>query len=366
MYNIDVRHKEDIEVMTQEDLKEAAKGLPNSPGVYLMKDALGNIIYVGKSKVLRQRVSSYFGNKNHDRHKVQRMVRAIKSFEYQVVDTELDALLLECQLIKKIRPIYNSLLKNDKKYRYIKFDLEKNLVGAEVAYEKEEIGLYFGPYDMPYQLSTAVAAINEYYGLPSCKTILYMEDCLIYRLGKCVGACEERNKAHYEKALQQAIAFLQGEEESILKYYEKNMLEASMALEFEAATKARDSLTVLKILGLRKDAITLSLEGTPGIALLKLPEIGYKLYLLIGTKILKTYIFKQFIKGEVERLLEENKEVFINSAFQRRTHIEKEEIDEALIMYYYLHTKPDVYYTQVEEQSNKAIINRLREWAEEV
>lgn len=346
------------EKMTIEELRKKANALPLLPGVYLMKDELGNIIYVGKSKALKKRVRTYFGKLTGERTKIKRMVNAIVDFDYELTDTELDALILECRLIKAYKPMYNSLLKSDKKYRYIKLDANKVLQRAELAYEKGEEGLYFGPYDMPYLLAHGVKAINAYYGLPTCKEVIHKKDCLIYRLGQCSAPCEEENKACYEAKLKQAIDFLEGRDEKILAFYEEKMREAAETFEFDKAIGYRDALSVLRLLGYRKEAIAYSLAGTPGIAFIKKPMGGVKYYILAGTQIVDTRCIEEaeledlthkpgegLIKELKKRFEKQKKEVF-----QKRSHLEKGEIDEAMILYFYLHTKADCLYLNMEER----------------
>lgn len=130
------------------DLKEKVKKLPSSPGVYLMKDSLNNVIYVGKSKNLKNRVGSYFINSKSHSPKILKLVQNLKDFEYKITDTEFEAFLLECELIKKIKPAYNRLMKNPKSYSYIKIILNEKYPSIEISHESNETdgNIYFGPY----------------------------------------------------------------------------------------------------------------------------------------------------------------------------------------------------------------------------
>lgn len=134
------------------DLKEKVKKLPSSPGVYLMKDSLNNVIYVGKSKNLKSRVGSYFINSKSHSPKILKLVQNLKDFEYKITDTEFEAFLLECELIKKIKPAYNRLMKNPKSYSYIKIVLNEKYPNIEISHESNEESnemdgnIYFGPY----------------------------------------------------------------------------------------------------------------------------------------------------------------------------------------------------------------------------
>ncbi|MGL4344770.1 MAG: GIY-YIG nuclease family protein [Cellulosilyticaceae bacterium] len=323
--------------MTVEALRQQAKALPLLPGVYLMKDALGNTIYVGKSKALKNRVSSYFAkSQNNKPTKVKRLIKHIDHFEVIETDTELDALLLECRLIKQFKPIYNTLLKQDKKYRYIWIDPNSPLPRMEVAYERGEEGAYFGPFDIPYLLSTGAAAINGYYGLASCKEPMAKEGCLTYRLGQCLGPCDQVVLTpEYKNKIKQAIVFLEGQDSQIIDYYQTQMYEASATLDFEKATKYRDYLNVLKRLGVRKEAIAFSLANEEHFMVAPVPKGGIKLYRLRGTRITGTLLM------ESEDEIETAKKVLRSQGAEEeekggRVALDKGEIDEAQIIYWHM------------------------------
>ncbi|WP_069999733.1 GIY-YIG nuclease family protein [Cellulosilyticum sp. I15G10I2] len=345
--------------MTIDELQQKAKLLPSLPGIYMMRDSLGNIIYVGKSKALKKRVSSYFGKTIKDeKHKMKRMVASIVSFDYQETDTELDALLLECKLIKELKPIYNSLLKNDKRYRFIEINREAELPRVNVAFEKGDVGEYFGPYDIPYRLNIGVEAINSYYKLPLCKKRVQKKECLAYRMKRCIGPCQEEKAIliDYESRLQEAAHFLEGKDLEILTYYEEKMQMASERLEFEKAVQYREYIAVLKMLGYRKEAIGFSLDNRRGIALVKIPRGGFKLYLLRGTQIVYTRCFEEIaapVQKEHKQILQkailEAGDKYFKQRLQSKKHLEKGEVDEAMITYYYLKTKRESCYEVIEE-----------------
>lgn len=344
----------------QIDLKQQAKNLPSLPGVYEMKDKEGNIIYIGKSKNLKQRVASYFGASKHQRPKVKRMVMHIDSFEYTLTDTELDALLLECRRIKKIKPLYNTLLKNDKGYRFIYINLQEVFPRFEVSYEKGTEGLYFGPYDIPYLLSTGVEAINHHYGLPTCrKGQEETENCLIYRLKKCIGPCLNKNNERiYKERLNKAVAFLKEEDEEIITSYTKKMEEVARKYEFEKAGKYRDYITVLKMLHLRKEAMAFSLSNAKGIGMVKMPLGEMKFYLFEGTNIKAAWHevkqLQDLSKKEEEALIErilKNILKYLSLETNRRTYLDKSELDEAQIIYYFISNVEAFYYEKLDMEA---------------
>lgn len=321
--------------MTQrkEALKKKALTLPLLPGVYLMKDQEGSIIYVGKSKHLRKRVSSYFGNRGDRPRKVERMIRHIVDFDYQVTDTELDALLLECDLIKEIRPLYNKLLKNDSRYRYIHLNECGLFPFWESTYDRKEEGVYFGPYDMKYEIDRGIEAINSYYGLAQCKAKPNKECCIGFLTKQCLAPCHYGIQPQYKVHIEEAIKFFKDQDESILEDYEKKMQQASEALQFEKAQADKEVLSILRRITYREKAIEWSLSGKKSIAILPCPAGGYKVYLLVGASIRDTKLLKK------KRILSKWR------AFLKEERLEptlrRAEVDRAYILYNYLHRNND-------------------------
>ena len=174
------------------DVREKAKKLPASPGVYIMLDSDGTIIYVGKSKALKNRVSSYFQNSKAHSPKVIKMVRNLKDFEYIVTDTEFEALLLECKLIRQIKPVYNRLMKNTKGYCYIKINMTDKYPKIETCNktDKNSENIYFGPYTSSNTVDRALEGVKENCKI-LCSTNLSKRhsSCLNYYLGSCIGMC---------------------------------------------------------------------------------------------------------------------------------------------------------------------------------
>lgn len=342
--------------MTIEELKQQAKQLPLLPGIYLMKDKDDYVIYVGKSKHLKNRVSSYFGSLNHVQPKVKRMVAAINTFEYQLTDTELDALLLECELIKKYKPLYNRLLKNDKKYRYIHVDLESELGSITAVYEKENTGLYFGPYDQSGDLLVAVEALKNYFQLPSCKQGVGTEVCLSYKLKRCLGPCESVNKERHQKALKSLVLFLEGKNQLPIAFYETAMQEASNMLDFDKAIIYRQNWYALKRLGYRQEAIKLSLEQTRGMAVLACPAGGCKLYLLKGTTILQSFYWKNINEKQLLEDFIEKGNTYLSTPFKKSQALDKKRVDQSLIVYSYFMNQHTEAYGKIE---NKRSIEKV-------
>ncbi|SFJ14615.1 Excinuclease ABC subunit C [Halobacillus dabanensis] len=221
-------------------IKEKLAVLPDQPGCYLMKDKNGTVIYVGKSKVLKNRVRSYFTGA-HD-GKTQRLVREILDFEYIVTTSEIEALILEMNLIKKYDPKYNVLLKDDKTYPYLKVTAERHPRLIVTRNVKKDKGKYFGPYPNVIAARETKKLLDRLYPLRKCNT---MPDrvCLYYHMHQCLGPCEYTvSKETNEEIVQNITSFLNGGHTEIKKDLKKRMLEASEELDFERAKELRDQI----------------------------------------------------------------------------------------------------------------------------
>ena len=236
------------------DLKKKLSSLPMCPGVYIMKDTDGKVIYVGKSKVLKNRVSQYFVNLSAHTPKTRAMVSQIYDFEYIITDSESEALALECNLIKKYRPKYNILLKDDKQYPYIKITANEDFPRLFVTRRvQKDGGLYFGPYMTAVALKEAVEELRKAFRIRSCKkTIgkLNERPCLYYQIGQCSAPCAQKiTKEEYGESISQISVILNGKYENIVTELQKKMQEASEKLEFEKAAQYRDKIKSITVLG---------------------------------------------------------------------------------------------------------------------
>lgn len=236
-----------------ESLRIKAQALPEKPGVYIMKNAESEIIYIGKAKVLKNRVSQYFGSQNKHPLKVRRMVENVNDFDYIIVATEFEALVLECNLIKQYQPKYNILLKDDKGYSYVK--LEKNgwKKLSYVLQKEDDEAVYYGPYTSSDAVSVAVKEAIDIFALPHCNKKFpgdirkNSRPCLNFHLKLCSGACAGKisEKEHNENT-ENALRFVLGEKTDILKELKSEMEKASEALEFEKAAKIRDKIRAIE------------------------------------------------------------------------------------------------------------------------
>ncbi|MBR0490907.1 MAG: excinuclease ABC subunit UvrC [Clostridia bacterium] len=224
------------------NIEEELKKLPQKPGVYIMKDKEDNIIYVGKAISLKRRVTSYF-RKTNKTERIKKMVTLIDHFEYIVVDNEAEALILECNLIKKNRPKFNVLLKDDKTYPYIKIDIKSDFPNVIITRRLINDGSkYFGPYANPGAAKEMVNFIKQKYKIRQCRNFKSTtRACLNYHIKRCLAPCVGLvSKEDYRKQIDEIIDLLDGKIEKIVKEIDSQMEEASKNLQFEKAAELRD------------------------------------------------------------------------------------------------------------------------------
>lgn len=235
------------------NIEEELKKLPASPGVYIMHDAMDEIIYVGKAIVLKNRVRSYFRKSTKKSVKIERMVSLIERFEYIVTNSELEALVLENNLIKEHRPKYNTMLKDDKTYPFIRVTMQNDYPKLEVSRRRKKDGAkYFGPFISGYSVKKTIDFLNQACGLRNCNVqIKYGEQkarpCLNYQLGKCSAPCRGTiTKEEYALGVTKALQFLKGDDSEILKELREKMEKSSEEMDFEKAAEYRDLIGSLR------------------------------------------------------------------------------------------------------------------------
>ncbi|MGL5640675.1 MAG: excinuclease ABC subunit UvrC [Paraclostridium sp.] len=236
------------------DIQEQLKKLPAEPGVYLMKDENDKVIYVGKAISLKNRVRQYFQSSKNHTSKVKSMVKNIYKFEYIITDSELEALILECSLIKQYRPKYNVLLRDDKTYPYIKVTVNEEypriLKVRQVIKDKAK---YFGPYTNITAVNDTLEIIRNTYPIRTCNIDIEkaiknnMRPCLNKHIKKCVGPCTgDVSKEDYNKMIEEIILFLSGKEEKLVELLKEKMNECAMQFNFEEAAIYRDKIRSLE------------------------------------------------------------------------------------------------------------------------
>lgn len=259
-------------------IEEELKKLPDQPGVYIMHDKNDTIIYIGKAVSLTKRVHQYFQASHNEGIKKAQMVKQIARFEYIVTDSELEALVLECNLIKEHRPKYNTMLRDDKTYPYIKVTLGEDFPRVLFSRRmKKDKSRYFGPYTSAGAVKDTIDLLNKLYGLRTCSRVLPRDTgkdrpCLNYHIKQCEAPCQAYiSREDYACKVEQAVRFLNGEYQPIMQELEEKMLRASNQLEFEKAMEYRDLLNSVKQIaqkqkitgsdGEDKDVIGMSKDG---------------------------------------------------------------------------------------------------------
>lgn len=247
-------------------LRKKAMSLPLLPGVYIMKNADGEIIYIGKAKALKNRVSQYFGSQNRHPIKVRKMVENVDRFDYIVTGSEFEALVLECSLIKQHSPKYNILLKDDKGYSYIRISEGEYRKISAVFNKKDDGSEYIGPYLSSYSVRQSVDAANKIFKLPQCNKVFPRDfgksrPCLNYYISQCCGLCTGKiKKSDYDEAVDGAIAFLKGDSRDIIADLRAKMEKAAEELDFEQAAKLRDRINSIERIKEKQKVVYKSVE----------------------------------------------------------------------------------------------------------
>ena len=243
-------------------LRKKSMKLPLNPGVYIMKNKSGEIIYIGKAKMLKNRVSQYFGSQNNHTLKVRKMVENVYDFDYILTDSEFEALVLECSLIKQHMPKYNILLKDSKGYSYVR--ITKGPWGRiSACFKKEDDGnTYLGPFTSGYSMRAMVEEANKIYKLATCNRkfpadIGKSRPCLNYYIGQCSAPCRGKiSEEEYGENLNDAVEFLKGGQSQQVKQLKEQMEKYSEALEFEKAAKIRDRINAMEKITSRQKVVS--------------------------------------------------------------------------------------------------------------
>ena len=270
-------------------IEEELKKLPSKPGVYIMRDKNDNIIYVGKAISLKNRVRQYF-RKNNKTARIEKMVSLIDHFEYIVVDNEAEALILECNLIKKNRPKFNVLLKDDKTYPYIKIDLKSEFPGVYITRRVINDGSkYFGPYANPGSAKEMLDFIRQKYKIHQCRNLKQRtRPCLNYHIKRCLAPCMGYVKRdEYLKQINEIIDLLEGRTDKILKDLEIQMNKASEELKFEEAAEIRDRIQAIERVSTKQKVSNISENSIDVIGIAKSElQVCIEIFFVRGSKMI--------------------------------------------------------------------------------
>ena len=314
------------------NIEDELKKLPKNPGVYLMRDKEDKIIYVGKAVNLKNRVSSYF-RKTNKTDRILKMVSLIDHFEYIVVDNEAEALVLECNLIKKHRPKYNVLLKDDKTYPYIKIDIKSDFPNVIITRRKINDGSkYFGPYPNVGAAKEMLDFIKEKFQIRQCKKFKFTDrPCLNYHIKKCLAPCQGYvSKEDYKKQIDQIISLLEGKIDVVIKQMKIDMENASNNLEFERAATIRDRIIAIERISEKQKVSNISENNIDVIGVYKNEfSVCLEIFFVRSSKMVgrENYIFDELKDMDEEEIV---------SGFIKQFYMDKKEFPNKIMLRYEL------------------------------
>ena len=332
------------------DIQEELKKLPAKPGVYLMHNAQDEIIYVGKARILKNRVRQYFQSGYKRSIKIEHMVSHIAYFEYIITDSELEALVLECNLIKEHRPHYNTMLKDDKSYPYIKVTVQEDypriLFCRNVKRDKSK---YFGPYTSAGAVKETIELMHKVYKIRNCNRLLPRDigkerPCLYHQINQCDAPCQGLvSKEEYKKNVEQALCFLNGDDKKIIQDLEEKMQAAAAELEFEQAAEYRDLIDNVKRIGEKQKINHTNGDDRDIIALAKAgDEAVISIFFIRNGKLLGRDHFHMTGIGDSEKkeiLMDFVKQFYVGTPFIPKEILTQEEIPDKEILEKWLSDK---------------------------
>jgi len=332
------------------NIEEELKKLPSKPGVYLMHDEKDAIIYVGKAISLKNRVRQYFQSSRNKGPKIEKMVTKIARFEYIVTDSELEALILECNLIKEHRPKYNTMFTDDKSYPFVKVTVGEAFPRVLFSRDmKKDKSRYFGPYTSAGAVKDSIDLVNKLFGLRTCnrnlpKDIGKERPCLYYQIHQCQGPCQGYiSQEEYRERIKQAIAFLNGNFKETIMDLENKMQLASEEMRFEDAMEYRDMIASVKRIGERqkitdsdgedKDVIAVAMEQDDAVVQIFFVRNGK----LIG----RDHFFLRIASGDTKNVVIQSfiKQYYMGTPFIPRELMLQEEVDDTEILEEWLSQK---------------------------
>jgi excinuclease ABC subunit C len=286
-------------------IEKQLKTLPAKPGVYLFKDNQGKVIYVGKAASLRNRLRAYFGSSTNLSSKLEKLVVRISDFETIVTDSEQEALILECNLIKKYHPSYNVRLKDDKTFPYLKIDVKNDWPGVRITRRFHKNGdRYFGPFAGASSLRQTLRLIKKIFPFRSCTKTITCKDakpCLEYHINRCLGPCiGVVSREDYQEVIKQVILFLEGKQELVIRDLKNKMKRASQQLQFEKAALLRDQIQAIEEV-IEGQRIAITVKGDlDAIALAQTRDLAYvEIFFIRSNKLIgRDYILLDGIRDE--------------------------------------------------------------------
>lgn len=320
------------------NIEQELKKLPNKPGVYIMHDKDDKIIYVGKAISLKNRVRQYF-RKNKKTKRIENMVSLIDNFEYIVVDNEAEALILECNLIKKNRPKFNVLLKDDKTYPYIKINIQDDFPNIYITRRILNDGAkYFGPYASASSAKEMIDFIKEKFKIRQCKSFKYKDrPCLNYHIKKCLAPCMGYiSKEEYRKQINEIILLLEGKTEKVVKQLQQEMSDLSNKMEFEKAAYLRDKIIAIERISERQKVSNITENDIDVIGFAKNDiEVCIEVFFVRKSKMIgREHFFLQNMQDETEEeiISEFVKQYYIGRSILPNKIMMKKEIEDKVLI----------------------------------
>ncbi len=284
-------------------LRQKAMDLPLLSGVYIMKDKKQEIIYIGKAKILKNRVSQYFGTQNNHSDKVRKMVENVETFDYIITSTEFEALILECSLIKEYSPKYNILLKDGKGYNYIKISKGNNPKIARAMQKEDDNAIYLGPYNSGLYVKNAVEEANKIFKLATCNRDFTRPQkntrpCLNFHIKQCLAPCSGKiSFNNYLKVFDEAVTFIKNGNSISIKELTNQMNEACEKLEFEQAAKLRDRINAMEKIRQKQSVVEHNVDTQDAIAFVR--DENDACFAVLRYKDNKVYDMEHFIVGDI-------------------------------------------------------------------
>ena len=310
------------------NIEEELKKLPGKPGVYVMRDKNNTIIDVGKAVSLKNRVRQYF-RKTNKTERIKKMVSLIDHFEYIVVDNEAEALILECNLIKKNRPKFNVLLKDDKTYPYIKIDVKSDFPGVFITRRLTNDGAkYFGPYANPGSAKEMIDFIKQRYKIRQCRTLKpRTRPCLNYHIGRCLAPCMEYvTKEEYKEQINEIIDLLDGKTDKIIKELTEQMQIASQKMDYEKAATLRDRIQAIERISTKQKVSNISENNIDVIGIAKSElQVCVEIFFVRGSKMIGR---EHYFYPELKDM--DNKEIL--SGFVKQYYMDNPNIPNRIMM----------------------------------
>lgn len=317
------------------------KNIPQSPGVYFMKDKDNRLLYIGKSKNLNKRIKSYFLNSRDRSNKIEIMIKNISHIEIIKTDTEFDALFLECQNIHRLKPMYNTLLKSYEKYKYICLD-EKDHNIIKISNEIEEDGIYFGPYSFKRKLDIIKEIIIKVYRLPICKR---QNKCIRYDLDKCIGPCRKQIDDNIKHDIVKNIKDnLNGKSNFVIESLNKEMNAKAKDLKFEEAAKIKEEIDLFSSI-VRKQKYLQNLNRDI-VFWINMKNYKYKVYYIRCAKIKYEKVIDARYPSQIENLKTSIQDLIVQNK-EEKDALRKDEIDYINIINEYLKDTKDRGYIEI-------------------